>query len=166
MLNCFQEALEPSIRLARMATLLKILLILHIALMIIDGFVLSTAWSAFLSVPMVVLIFAINSKYFGHLLLIIFICSYNIYFYISNIGAWFQVGFYKNDSSLVFGFLSFIIIFEIFFIYVIFQTYKQAKHEYRIKLGYAPGDIPNQNIFQMNNLEGLNNNFNNGDNNN
>ena len=52
-------------------------------------------------------------------------------------------------------------IFEIFCIYVIFQTYKQAKHEYRIKLGYAPED--NQNNFQMNeNLEGLNNNNENG----
>ena len=165
--SCCQEVLEPSIKLARMITLLKILGIVHFALIVGDLFVFVTGIFFFLLVQFLVLLVAISSKHFGQFLFFILVCFFNIYLCISNIGAWFQIGFYKNDSSLGFGFLSFILIFEIFCIYVIFQTYKQAKHEYRIKLGYAPEDIPNQNNFQMNNnLEGLNNNFNNEDNNN
>ena len=159
--GCCREVIEPSIKLARMVTLLKILGFIHFALIIGDLFIFGTGIFFFLLVQFLVLLVGISSKYFGQLLFFILICFFNIYLCIGTIGAWFQVGFYKNDSSLAFGFLSFILIFEIFCIYVIFQTYKQAKHEYRIKLGYAPED--NQNNFQMNeNLEGLNNNNENG----
>ena len=156
-----REVIEPSIKLARMVTLLKILGFIHFALIIGDLFIFGTGIFFFLLVQFLVLLVGISSKHFGQLLLFILICFFNIYLCIGTIGAWFQVGFYKNDSSLAFGFLAFILIFEIFCIYVIFQTYKQAKHEYRIKLGYAPED--NANNFQMNeNLEGLNNNNENG----
>ena len=162
--GCCREVIEPSIKLARMVTLLKILGFIHFALIIGDLFIFGTGIFFFLLIQFLVLLIGISSKHFGQLLFFILICFFNIYLCIGTIGAWFQVGFYKNDSSLAFGFLVFILIFEIFCIYVIFQTYKQAKHEYRIKLGYAPED--NQNNFQMNeNLEGLNNNYENGNNN-
>ena len=162
--GCCREVIEPSIKLARMVTLLKILGFIHFALIIGDLFIFGTGIFFFLLIQFLVLLVGISSKHFGQLVLFILICFFNIYLCVGTIGAWFQVGFYKNDSSVAFGFLAFILIFEIFCIYVIFQTYKQAKHEYRIKLGFAPEE--NQNNFQMNdNLEGLNNNNENENNN-
>ena len=157
--SCCREVLEPSIKLARMITLLKILGFVHFALIIGDLFIFVTGIFFVLLIQFLALLIAISSKHFGQLLFFILICFFNIYLCIQSIGAKFQVGFYKNDNSLNFGFLTFILIFEIFCIYVIFQTYKQAKHEYRIKLGYVPEENQNQNNLDMNdNLEQFNNN--------
>ena len=83
------------------------------------------------------------------------------------------MGFNKKSDPLAFGFLSFTAVFEIFCIYVVFQTYKQAKHEYRIKYEYVPAEERNNennnqiddnvNLMDNNNEE---NNGQNGNNNN
>ena len=163
---CCKEVIEPSVKLARMVTLLKVLGFLHFFLIIIDLFLFGTGIFFFMLIQFLVLLIGISSKHFGQYLFFILICFFNIYLCFSTIGAWFQVGFYKSDSSVSFCFLVFILIFEIFCIHVIFQTYKQAKHEYRIKMGYAPEEGLNMNNAQMNdNLEGFNENNNGGDDN-
>ena len=162
--GCCKEVIEPSIKLARMVTLLKVLGFIHFVLIIGDLFLFGTGIFFFLLVQFLMLLIGISTKHFGQYLFFILICFFNIYLCISAIGAWFQVGFYKNDNPLSFGFLAFILIFEIFCVYVIFQTYKQAKHEYRIKMGYAPpepGILGNN--YQMNNYNDDNNNNNNFD---
>ena len=76
------------------------------------------------------------------------------------IGIWLQVGFYANQNMVSFCFLVFILIFEIFSICVIYTTYKQSKHEYRISFGFAPGEAAHQNdnIEQLNNIDNNENN--------
>ena len=87
----------------------------------------------------------------------------------SDIRSWFQVGFFKNDSSTAFCFFVFIFVFEIFCIFVVFQSYKQSKQEYRQKYGFAAGENGGeefQNGEENDNIQGLNNNQNNNRNNN
>ena len=108
------------------------------------------------------LIIGISSKYFVHYLIFIIICILNLYYDIQILGLWAQKGFYKNNKKnniYLFGFYSFILIFEIFCIYVLFQAYKQSKYEYKIKLGYVNNQNENsQNNpnFQENNVENNN----------
>ena len=80
-----------------------------------------------------------------------------LYTIISRLGVMFQVGFTKKSNPLGFGFLSFTTVFQIFAIYVVFQVYKQAKHEYRIKYGYVPANEQNEQIDENANLVGDNN---------
>ena len=166
--SCCKEVIEPSIKLGRMITLLKIIAFLHFAIIIVDIFFFNTGFFFVLLIQFLALLISISSKHFGHLFYIILLCLINSFSAFKSIGAWFQIGFYKKDNPLVFGFDIFILIFEIFCIYVIFQTYKQAKHEFRIKMGYIPGEGPNGNNFDNNNEEELNDNFeeDNNDNNN
>ena len=85
------------------------------------------------------------------------------------LGIWFQVGFFKDDSSTAFCFFVFMFVFEIFCIFVVFQVYKQSKQEYRQKYGYAAGENGGeefQNGEENDNIQGLNNNQNNNRNNN
>ena len=105
--GCCKEVIEPSIKLARMVTLLKVLGFIHFVLIIGDLFLFGTGIFFFLLVQFLMLLVGISTKHFGQYLFFILICFFNIYLCISAIGAWFQVGFYKNDNPLSFGFLAF-----------------------------------------------------------
>ena len=89
-----------------------------------------------------------------------------IYGFLKNILVSFQIGDYKNHNYSAFGFLTFLFMFKIFCVYVAFQVYKQSKHEYRIKLGFAPEDNINGNNDENNENLINDNNFNDEDNNN
>ena len=157
---CCREVVEPSIKLAKMVNLLKILGFLHFALILGDLFLFGTGIFFFLLVQFLFLVIGITTKHFGQYLLFILICLFDTYTCIQNIGARFQIGFYKRDKTAPFGFLVFLLIFEVFCIYFTFQTYKQSKHEYRIKLGFPPEDgiqmNDNDNINGNDNVVGLN----------
>ena len=142
---CCREVLEPSIKLSKMVNLLKIIGFFHFALILGDLFLFGTGIFFFLLVQFLFLIMSVTTKHFGQYLLFILICLFNTYTCIQKIGAWFQMGFSKRDKTAPFGFLVFLLIFEIFCIYSIFQAYKQSKHEYRLKLGFPPEEG-----FQMN----------------
>ena len=163
--SCCREVIEPSVKLAKMVTLLKILGIVHFVIILGDLFLFGTGLFFFLLIQFLALLLGITSKHFGQYMFFILICIFNAYSCFQSVGAWFQVGFYKKDKALSFGFMVFFIIFEIFCIFVIFQVYKQAKHEYRIKMGYAPNDNDAR-INDNNNVEGFNDgdNFNDGNN--
>ena len=157
---CCREVIEPSIKLAKMVNLLKILGFLHFALILGDLFLFGTGIFFFLLVQFLFLVIGITTKHFGQYLLFILICLFDTYTCIQNIGARFQIGFYKKDKTAPFGLLVFLLIFEVFCIYFTFQTYKQSKHEYRIKLGFPPEEgiqmNDNDNINGNDNVVGLN----------
>ena len=156
--SCCKEVVEPSIKLARMIRLLKIIAFLHFVIIIGDIFLFGTGFYFALLIQFLALLISISSKHFGQYLYIILLCFINTFATFRSIGAWFQIGFYKEDKPVLFGFEIFILVFEIFFIYVLFQVYKQAKHEFRIKMGYIPGEGPNENNFDNDNEEELNDN--------
>ena len=154
---CCREVVEPSIKLAKMVNLLKILGFLHFALILGDLFLFGTGIFFFLLVQFLLLVIGITTKHFGQYLLFILICLFDTYNCIQYIGARFQIGFYKRDKTAPFGFLVFLLIFEIFCIYSTFQTYKQSKHEYRLKLGFPPEEGFQMNDNDNDNINGNNN---------
>ena len=163
--GCCKEVIEPSVKLSRIVSLLKIIAFAHFFIIIGDLFIFGTGFFFFLLFQFLVLLVSISSKHFGHYLFFILVSLFNLYMIIELIGIWFQVGFYSNQSSVSFCFLIFILIFEFFSITVIFRTYKQSKQEYRISFGYAQeeGGQQNNNLVELNNN---NDNDNNGNNNN
>ncbi len=161
--GCCKEVIEPSIKLARMVTLLKIVAFIHGFLIILDLFIIETGFFFLLFVQSLVLLIGISSKSFSHYLLYILICFFNFFMTIQTLGCWFQIGFYKNDSSFAFSFFVFILVFEIFCIYIVFQSYKQSKQEYREKYGFDAGaDGGNGGGENIQNNGENNNNNNNG----
>ena len=165
--SCCREIMEPSIKFARMITLLKILGFINIPIILSDIFIFGTRFFIYLLIQLLGLLIGISSKYFGYYLFyllygILIICSC-----LGEIGTCLQIGDYNDHDYLSFCFISFIFIFEIFCIYVIFQVYKQSKHEFRINFGYAPEDNLNRNNDRINIvIEDLNNDNDNEDNHN
>ena len=135
--GCCKEVIEPSIKLGRMVTLSKILACFHFILILVDLFIVDTGIFFLMFIQFIILLVGISTKSFSHYLLFILNCFVNIFIIFQALGTWFQIGFYKNDNSIVFSFFVFLFVFEIFCIYVIFQSYKQSKQEYREKYGFA-----------------------------
>ena len=163
--GCCKEVIEPSVKLGRMITLLKYVSIIHFLIIITDLFLIETGFFFLLFIQILVLLIGISSKYYAHYLLFILICFFNIFMTLQTLGRWFQIGFYKKDSSFAFSFYVFMLVFEIFCVFVVFQNHKQSKQEYRIKFGYAEenddenGNIHNQGMNE--NMVGRNYNNNN-----
>ncbi len=158
--GCCKEVIEPSVKLSKIVSLLKIIAFAHFFIIVGDLFIFGTGFFFFLLFQFIVLLISISSKHFGHYLFFILVSSFNTYMIIELIGIWLQVGFYANQNMVSFCFLVFILIFEIFSICVIYTTYKQSKHEYRISFGFAPGEAvhQNDNIEQLNNIDNNENN--------
>ena len=157
--GCCKEVIEPSIKLGRMVTLLKLLACVHFFLILADLFVVDTGFFFLIFVQFIVLLIGISSKSFSHYLFFILICYFNLYIIFQTLGTWFQVGFYKNDSPAYFVFL---FVFELFCVFVIFQSYKQSKQEYREKYGFAAGANGGNGIEENIQNNNGNNNNNNG----
>ena len=133
-------------------------------------------------IQIIFLYVGISSKHFGHYLFFILICIYNISIGFNIVGLWFQSGFYDYEDKVpitetTFCFTIFILVFEVFCIYVVFQSYKQSKQEFRVNYGFIEGqnqieeNIQNEpdiheNIQGINNLQNNNNGNNNNNNNN
>ena len=146
------EIIQPSVKLARMVTLLIVLAFVHFALVLGDIFFFGTSIFFLLLLQFLFLLIGIATKYFGFHSYFNAFCFITIYSCIIKLGARFQIVFYKKGDPVSFCFLSFLLIFQIFCIYVMFQTYKQSKHEYRIKYGYIdPDEGLNENNEQINN---------------
>ena len=151
--NCCKEVIEPSLKLGRMITFLKIVSIIHFIIILID-LIIQTGFLFFIASQLIVFYIGISSKYYGHYLSFILFCSFNIYKLIKILVTWAQKGFYKDNKIHRFCFYVFIFVFEIFCIFIAFQVYKQSKHEFRIKVGYAndqnEGHINIENIYNHN----------------
>ena len=146
------EVIQPSVKLARMVSLLKVLAFVHFALIIGDIFFFGTSTYFFLLFQFLLILMGIITKYFGYYSYFNAFCFITIYSCIIKLGARFQAVFYKKVDPVPFCFFAFVLIFQIFCIYVMFQTYKQTKHEYRIKYGYIdPDEGLNENNEQINN---------------
>ena len=172
-MNCCREVIEPSLILGRQIIFLKMVIAAHFLLIFIDLIIIETGFFFSLLIQILLLFIGISSKHFAHFLVFILMCFINLFMFIDYLGRWFQFGFYESQSSFIFCYLVFITVFEIFCIFVVFQSYKQSKHEYRIKFGYVAGengegennqnaDNIHENIEGINNLQNNNNNNNNG----
>ena len=171
--GCCREVIEPSLKLGRIIMFLKFIAFIHFIFIVADIFIIETGFFFLLFVQLLTLLIGISSKSYSNFLIFFLICFFNIYIIFQTLGIWFQVGFYKNDNPFTFCFLVFILVFEIFCVFVIFQAYKQSKQEYRIKYGYAVGEnggnnneIHNAQDFDENLVQQANNNNNNNNNNN
>ena len=169
--GCCREVIEPSLKLGRLIAFLKFVVFIHFFLVLVDLFIINTGFFFLLFIQILVLLIGISSKHFSQFLIFILICFFNFSLIFQTLGSWFQVGFYKNDSSFAFCFFVFMFVFELFCIFISFQAYKQSKQEFRIKFGYAAAEngggvnnIENAQDFE-DNIQGFNN-FGNNDNNN
>ena len=143
--ECCRDEIQPSLTLKRMLTLLKIILIIHVLIIMVDILFVQSFISLMLIGQILMSIITFCTKHFGYYLYIIICLFLVIYGMIYIIGACFQTGFALESNKVKFCFYVFILVFEIFFIYVIFQLYKQSKHEYRIQYGFAAEGNDEQN---------------------
>ena len=143
---CCKQSLEPSIKLTKFLTLLKIIGFIHYALVIINIFIFEKNYFILLFFQLAIIHISICKKDYGWFLIVMIIYLLYIYEFIESVVRYFILGINDNNMTLPFCFNVFIIIFEIFGLFLTFQTYKQAKHEMRIKLGF----IPNPNEIQQN----------------
>ena len=155
--NFCKEVIEPSIKLGRMINFLKILYVLHIFLIFIDILIIKADYFLLLIIQKLILLSGISSKYFVHYLIFILFCLNYLYIIIKIIIIWGQIGFDQKSNSYLFCYLVFLLAFEIFCIYTIFQVYKLSKYEYKIKLGYII-DENNNNRGNGNNQDNNNDN--------
>ena len=143
---CCKPSLEPSIKLTKFLNLLKIIGFIHYVLVILDIFIFETNYFILLFFQLAIIHISICKKDYGWFLIVMIIYLFYIYEFIESVVRYFILGINDNNMTLPFCFNVFIIIFEIFGLFLTFQTYKQAKHEMRIKLGF----IPNPNEIQQN----------------
>ena len=147
--NFCKEEIEPSLKLGRMIIFLKIVSIIHFIIILID-LIIQTRYLFFIVIQQIILYIGISSKYYGHYLLFILFCFFNLYQIIKILVTWAQKGFYKDNKIHQFCFYVFIFAFEIFCIFIAFQVYKQSKQEFRIRVGYANGQ--NEGYINIDNI--------------
>ena len=92
-------------------------------------------------------VISIKSKNFGNHILVIILCLMIIPILIQLIGARIIGGYIKFKDDISFYFLTFMLIFEIFCVYLMFQVYKQSKYEYKIAYGYGPDEEGDEGII-------------------
>ena len=139
-MDCCPDVIQPSLKLKRMFTLLRWITILHFLIMLIDIFFTKTLLFIILIFQVLLIILINCSKHFGHYLYFILYITFNILILINSLVAWFIKGIYTNNDSVKLCSSVFLLVFEIFCTYVVFQVYKQAKHEYRIQYGFFVED--------------------------
>ena len=145
---CCKEVIEPSIKLSKMVKLLKIIGFLHYPLIVLDIFLFETNYFIVLFFQLVVLYFSICRKDYGWFVIVIIIYLIFMYELIEGGVRKFLLGINDDSKTLPFCFNIFLLVFEIFCLFLTFQLYKQSKHEMRIKLGF----IPNPNEIQQNQM--------------
>ena len=152
------EVIEPSVKLSKMMRILKFYALIHVLLAIADIIFFKVSFFFLLLFSFLYIIISIKSKNFGNQILVIIFCIMMIAALIQRIGARIIGGFIKFKDDKSFYFLSFLLIFEIFCAYLMFQVYKQSKYEYKISYGYAPGEEGDQDIviIEGDNQEGDN----------
>ena len=152
---CF-ERIQPSLKLKRMITFLKLIVVIHIIILSFDLFFIGTAFIFILLFQLFSLIVIMRTKYFGHYLSFILFILYSYLFILSVFEFWFKKSFLKKKHVVEFCYFVFLSVFEIFLVYVLFQVYKQTKYEYRIQNGFAgendedDNNIQNANFFNEN----------------
>jgi len=109
--GCCKEVIEPSLKLGRMLTLLKVITIIHIILIFTDLFFFESGFFFLITAQVLLIFTGLSSKHFSHYLLSILLCFLNFILVFQNLGRWMQVGFYKNDNSMKFCFFVFFLVF-------------------------------------------------------
>ena len=161
---CCRESLVPSIKLANMIKLFKIIGYIHFAIIILDIFLFKTFLFLLFLMQFFFIQFSIYSKGYSYFIMVILIILLYIYKIFESSVQDFLVGINDGSKAMSFCFKVFLVVFEIFCIFLTFQLYKQSKHEYRIIVGLAPDDrvyiLPNDNNNGNNNENNNNNDYN------
>ncbi len=148
-----KEVIQPSLKLKRIVNLIKMIFVFYIVLMTFDIFFVDADYAFMIFCQMIIILLGIGTKHFGYILTslvyIIFVFSLLLFLFYIGIRESSTTEIYNNKLLLCFS--AFLFSFEAFTIYILFQFYKQAKHEYRIQYGFVAED----------DLEGNNNDNNN-----
>ena len=134
------EVIEPSVKLSKMMRILKFYALIHVLLAISDIIFFKVNIFINLFINFLFIIISIKSKNFGNHILVIILCLMIIPILIQLIGARIIGGYIKFKDDISFYFLTFMLIFEIFCVYLMFQVYKQSKYEYKSAYGYGPDE--------------------------
>ena len=134
------EVIEPSVKLSKMMRILKFYALIHVLLAISDIIFFKVNIFINLFINFLCIIISIKSKNFGSHILVIILCLMIIPILIQLIGARIIGGYIKFKDDISFYFLTFMLIFEIFCVYLMFQVYKQSKYEYKSAYGYGPDE--------------------------
>ncbi len=158
---CCKEEIEPSLTLKRMISFLKFVVFLHFVIITFDFLIAQTGFYLLFIFQVIVFSFGICKKHFGYFLYFIMFLYFYIFLLFYILIEPFQTGLSSSDSKFIFCFYVFLLVFEIFCVYAVFQVYKQAKYEYRNQYGFNA-----DNDDEENNNDNDNNNNNNNNNNN
>ena len=141
------EVIEPSVKLSKMLRILKFYALIHVLLAISDIIFFKVNIFINLFINFLCIIISIKSKNFGNHILVIILCLMIIPILIQLIGARIIGGYIKFKDDISFYFLTFMLIFEIFCVYLMFQVYKQSKYEYKSAYGYGPDEEGDEGII-------------------
>lgn len=156
--GCCSEVIDPTLKLRKMLTLLKLLFFIILFLIILDMFFIRSSSFFDLAIEAIILLLVFSTKHYSHMLLFLIACIICMISLIEYLGIWFQKGFYKNESTFLFCFLVFELVLEFFSVFLSLQLYRQMKFEYKVRIGLADPEnrVPranNENIENMANRQ-------------
>ena len=163
---CCREEFVPSIKLANMIKLLKVIAFIHLVIVVLDIFLFKTNLFFLFLFQLMVIIISTCSKRYGCFMIVLIIYFMYIYKIFERAIQGFLVGINDGSKAMSFCFKVFLSVFEVFCIFFTFQLYKQSKHEYRINKGIIQDDrVPIQvNQNENENNDEYNNEYNNDNN--
>ena len=163
---CCREEFVPSIKLANMIKLLKVIAFIHLVIVVLDIFLFQTNLFFLFLFQLMVIIISTCSKRYGCFMIVLIIYFMYIYKIFERAIQGFLVGINDGSKAMSFCFRVFLSVFEVFCIFFTFQLYKQSKHEYRINKGIIQDDrVPIQvNENENENNDEYNNEYNNDNN--
>ena len=140
MCECCKDVIEPSLKLKRIVRLIKLIILLYILIMIFDASFAHIGYSFYLFFQMIMIMLGTGTKHFGYILMSLVYTMFILFLLLSSFYSWVQQYNIIYNNKLGFCFFAFLFSVEIFSIFVLFQFYKQAKHEFRIQYGFFAGD--------------------------
>ena len=154
---CCREEFVPSIKLANMIKLLKVIAFIHLVIVVLDIFLFKTNLFFLFLFQLMVIIISTCSKRYGCFMIVLIIYFMYIYKIFERAIQGFLVGINDGSKAMSFCFRVFLSVFEVFCIFFTFQLYKQSKHEYRINKGIIQDDrVPIQVNENENNDDEMN----------
>ena len=145
--ECCRDVIRPSLTLKRMIVLLKLNLYFHLVIISFDMFVSQSGYYILLLLQMIMYTFAMCTKHFGYLLTFVIFLFVFIYSILRILVAGPSTDLDKDKNEIRFCLFVFLLVYEFFCVFLFFQVYKRAKHEYRIQYGYivVDDDVENNN---------------------
>ena len=150
--ECCRDVIRPSLTLKRMIVLLKFNLYFHLVIISFDMFVSQSGYYILLLLQMIMYTLAMCTKHFGYLLTFVIFLFVFIYSILRILVSGPSTDLDKDKNDIRFCLFVFLLVYEIFCVFLFFQVYKRAKHEYRIQYGYIVVDDDEENNNNENDL--------------